>query len=183
MSGSKQTISQKAERWLNQFSDQVDFNRFQRGVSLFNKNSIVNMDVTPIGYNAKVIGSNNNQYTVQADFILNGEFPRLNDLIVLCSCSDDARICKHAVCTVFYYIMNLEKIPNMKNGSSQKHIDNTHSNGLLESFEKNISTAGVTVLNLPTEDFWPFEQSFNSAIKDIDSILSQILHEVRKINN
>jgi uncharacterized Zn finger protein len=178
ITASRNSISQAAKKWLNNFSDQVDFHRFQSGVMLFNKDHIVEMEIEPICFSATVLGSKDSKYKLHGDFILDGYFPDFKSLSITCSCPDDVPICKHGVCAICYLITYNEKFAKKSGKKSTNLLDTEKCEAILESFKEFFSPSDITVLNLPNESFWPFESSFNDAIKDIDSILANVIKEI-----
>lgn len=101
--------SNDADKWLNNFSSHVDYRRFERGVALFNEERIESFEWTKTGYQATVLGSRQSPYSVVADFELVDKFPDFHLYKPHCSCPDDARYCKHSVCTTLYMILVLDR--------------------------------------------------------------------------
>lgn len=175
----KTSISQAAKKWLNSFSDQVDFHRFQRGIMLFNRDHVLDMKIDPIGFEAVILGSGNNKYHVIGEYILDGYFPDINNFTINCNCPDDVPFCKHGVCAVCYLITYYEKQGKNKQLSSCL-LDLEKSEVILDSFKNYVTQSRDTVLSLPSESFWPFESTFNEAMKDIDYVLGSILSELKR---
>jgi uncharacterized Zn finger protein len=177
---SQTSISHAAKKWLNSFSDQVDFQRLQRGIMLYNKDHVLDIEIEPIGFKAVVLGTKNKRYEVTGEFILNGYFPDIRNWTITCSCPDEVQFCKHSVCAAFYLISHLEKSTKKTIQSHGNLLELQKCTEIIDSFKENVPLNEETLVHLPNESFWPFESSFNDAIKDIDYVLGSLLKEMKK---
>ncbi|MGP4079650.1 SWIM zinc finger family protein [Pseudalkalibacillus sp. R45] len=117
MTNRKNKTDSRLQNWLNHFTDQVDYQRFQRGMVLYNDHQIRGFQVFPNHFECVVEG-------VQGDYEVDGYFqlvdgiPLLPDYEVTCSCPDDAAICKHSVGATMYFILD-------QLSSNEEHGDQT----------------------------------------------------------
>ncbi|WLD91532.1 SWIM zinc finger family protein [Alkalihalobacillus sp. AL-G] len=92
------------QRWLNQFADRVDYNRFTRGLKLFDQKRIHSFQMYPNHFVCNIRGKQDT-YEVIGTFRMDGGLPAPDEYTVTCSCPDDAFICKHAVCATIHFIL------------------------------------------------------------------------------
>ncbi|WP_261134137.1 SWIM zinc finger domain-containing protein [Bacillus sp. Marseille-Q3570] len=105
MTKQKNKTNPKLQNWLNQFTDQVDYQRFQRGMVLYNAQQIRDFQVFPNHFECVVEGAQGD-YEVDGYFQLVDGIPLLPEYDVTCSCPDEAAICKHSVCATMYFILD-----------------------------------------------------------------------------
>ncbi|MGM7701367.1 SWIM zinc finger family protein [Pseudalkalibacillus sp. Hm43] len=95
----------KLQQWLNQFSERVDYTRFQKGMNLYNDHRVHGFQVFPNHFECQIEGQHD-PYEVRGYYRLEDGIPILNDYEVVCSCPDEKPICKHGVCATMFFILN-----------------------------------------------------------------------------
>ncbi|WP_221564769.1 hypothetical protein [Alkalihalobacillus sp. TS-13] len=120
MTNRKNKTNSRLQNWLNHFTGQVDYQRFQHGMVLYNDHRIHDFQVFPNHFECVVEG-------VQSDYEVDGYFqlvdgtPILPEYEVSCSCPDDVAICKHSVCATMYFI--LDQLSSGEEDGNQSLLD------------------------------------------------------------
>jgi uncharacterized Zn finger protein len=186
MAGSpRESISKDAQKWLNRFANQIDYNRFQRGIALFNNGALTDFGFDDFGFTAKVQGSDVTPYTLEGEIVIEKAFPDLNQYTMSCSCPDDAVFCKHAVCTTLHMMMELDSgkmrqaLTSSQKSSRVESKQHQHLEKLSELLKRKNSSS---ITSLREEKFWPFELSFNNAMQDVDTTIKEILQQIKDKN-
>ncbi|WP_408006197.1 SWIM zinc finger domain-containing protein [Pseudalkalibacillus sp. A8] len=138
----------KLHHWLTQFTDGVDYGRFQRGMSLYNDHRIHGFQVFPNHFECKVNGIQA-EYEVRCYFELEDGVPLLDGYEVTCSCPDETPICKHGVGATMYFVLDQLSSNEDRSGQQAHAARGQLIEEPLQELTGNIQRAHDSLLTLP----------------------------------
>lgn len=159
--------SNDADKWLNDYTAHVDYQRLKRGVELFHDNAVEHFQWTSSGFRANVEGTNHTLYLTHGDLHLKNKFPDLQLYEVQCSCKDQARYCPHAVCVTLYVIIMLDKFIDKAQQDATIHLEYKDKR-IIKRVEELVRKSKVSIDSLEdVEDSFEAHHPFNDVMTTI----------------
>src|SRR5690625_40887 len=119
---SKYVQDEQLQHWLNDFFQYVDSGRLQRGCALYTSGALVDFQSEEDGFTAEVQGSRRHPYEIMGEtdfFVLNG-LSDVEYLWLACTCPDGVSICKHSVCAIIGWAVELDRQSETQVGTKAK---------------------------------------------------------------
>ncbi|MCF6137307.1 hypothetical protein [Pseudalkalibacillus berkeleyi] len=147
MKNRRNAADSKLQQWLNRFSENVDYSRFQHGMKLYNAQSVHDFHVYPNHFECIVEG-NLDEYQVKGYYSLSDGAPLLKDYEITCNCPDDVDVCKHSVCATMYFILNELDDENNPSDEKVQQARKVMIEEPLAKLELDVNAQNVTLLDL-----------------------------------
>ncbi len=166
--------------WLSQFTDGVDYRRFQRGMRLYNERHIHGFQVFPSHFECKVEGTQA-VYELRGYFELEDGIPLLDGYEVTCTCPDGSPICKHGVAATIYFVLDQLSSNRDRSGEQSPAARGQLIEAPLQELTGKIKRAQESLLTLPDKRESRIIENKNFIQKAHGRIL-EVMEEIQKRN-
>lgn len=192
----------KIQKWLFEFFNTVDSGRLRRGSSLYRSGALLAFSETDDGFIATMLGSHGDEYEIdgEIDYIHEDGYLDVDELYVECSCPDDTYVCKHSVCAVIHWAVEMDKRLSAGRSDERGETGGTLSTGerfawklptakedqpqqqpfaeleqQWHSLERHVRKGDHTLLELNNPSFWPFKDGLDQVMDDVQRVVKDTL--------
>ncbi|GGE35547.1 hypothetical protein GCM10011391_12840 [Pullulanibacillus camelliae] len=171
------TSDRDLKEWLKRFFASTDSKRKSRGFTLYNQRAVLDFQDKIFGFTAMVKGSK--RYSVSAFFegVNKAGLPHLDKALFICSCPDDAVICKHTIAAVIKWAVDMDwkrktakKLEPRKAAMSQRKPVGGPTLKKLEELAK--KTAPVSFAKQHRLD-WVFHPEIDEVFNTIQNVIKR----------